>query len=819
MARLSVDRNLSRAKSHAKRGEFEEARKLYVAILEVFAENKRAQEGLAALNKQALSPSKNSPLQKLIDHLLGLYNQGKLEVVADQALAATKQYPDAFYIWNILGAANKGLGRIEEASKAFKKVTSINPTYADGHNNLGITLQDFGRYEEAKKSFNTALSLKPEYAEAHNNMGLVAQALGNFDEAIRSLTQALSLNPNYAEAHNNMGLVLQSLGNFDEAVKSHSYALALNSDYIEAYNNLGNALKRKGKLDEAINAYEKALSLKPDFAEARNNLGLTLQSRGDLDEAIKVFNKTLSITPDYVEAYHNIGNALKEIGKFDEARDALLKTVLLKPNYVEAHFNLGNVFKDQGRHVDAIESYENALSHNPNYSLARVQKLHQQAHICAWDAMEVDEAHYEDLGIKGESVTPFAMLAIEDAPSRHRQRSEKYIREKHPLQAKYENYRISQNADRLRIGYFSADFHNHATMYLMAQIFDEHEKSRFKVFAYSYGPDKQDEMRDRLVKAVDVFHDVRTMTDLQIVKLAREESLDIAIDLKGFTKDTRLGPFAFGLAPIQISYLGYPGTTGAHFMDYIVADPIVIPDDKRQHYSEQVIYLPNTYQPTDRKRRISEKLITRIDEGLPNDCFVFCCFNNNYKISATEFDIWMRLLTKTEGSVLWLLKSNEWSVHHLKKEAAARGVSADRLIFADSLPQAEHLARHKLADLFLDTFNYNAHTTASDALWAGLPVVTKAGEGFAARVASSLLSAIGLPELITKSEQQYEALCLDLFENPQRLSQITKKLESNRLTHPLFDSQKYTKHLESGYELAHQRYLDGKQPAVIFVPE
>jgi predicted O-linked N-acetylglucosamine transferase (SPINDLY family) len=356
-------------------------------------------------------------------------------------------------------------------------------------------------------------------------------------------------------------------------------------------------------------------------------------------------------------------------------------------------------------------------------------------------------------------------------------------------------------------------------MYLMAQVFEEHENSRFQIFSYSYGPDKQDEMRDRLVKSVDVFHDVRTMTDLQIVKLAREERLDIAIDLKGFTKDTRLGLFAYGLAPIQISYLGYPGTTGAKFMDYIVADPIVIPDDKRLYYSEQIIYLPNTYQPTDRKRSISEKLMTRSDEGLPSDSFVFCCFNNNYKISAREFDIWMRLLAKAEGSVLWLLKSNGWSENHLKKEAEARGVNADRLIFADRLPQAEHIARHKLADLFLDTFNYNAHTTASDALWGGLPLVTKAGEGFAARVASSLLSAIGLPELITNSEKNYEALCLDLFESPKRLSEIKRKLMSNRLTHPLFDPQKYTRHLENGYELAYQRYLDGKQADVIFIPE
>jgi predicted O-linked N-acetylglucosamine transferase (SPINDLY family) len=375
----------------------------------------------------------------------------------------------------------------------------------------------------------------------------------------------------------------------------------------------------------------------------------------------------------------------------------------------------------------------------------------------------------------------------------------------------------SQKPECLRIGYFSADFHNHATMHLMAQIFALHDKSRFEILAYSYGPDRQDEMRKKLLGAVDVFHDVREMNDLQIVDLARTEKLDIAIDLKGFTQNERLGPFAYGLAPVQISYLGYPGTLGADFIDYIVADAVVIPGDKRPHYSEQIIYLPNTYQPTDNTRIISDKIITRGDMGLPSDGFVFCCFNNNYKISLKEFDIWMRLLGKVESSVLWLLKSNNWAEQNLKREAEARGISSERLVFAERVPQAEHLARQKLADLFLDTFNVNAHTTTSDALWAGLPVVTKLGEGFAARVAGSLLTAIGLPELITQSEEAYEALALALATDPNELAKIKSKLEANRLTQPLFDSAMYTRHLETGYQMAYDRYFTGNSPDAIIV--
>ncbi len=455
----------------------------------------------------------------------------------------------------------------------------------------------------------------------------------------------------------------------------------------------------------------------------------------------------------------------------------------------------------------------------PDYAEARAQCLHQLAHICDWSAIEDNQCYLPELDEKGEAVSPFSLLSLEDAPGRHRLRSVNFAREKYPQKATALSAKPSEKPERLRIGYFSADFHNHAVMYLIAQIFAAHDKSRFEIFAYSYGPDRQDEMRKKLLSAVNVFHDVREMNDMQIVELSRAEKVDIAIDLMGFTNSTRLEPFAYGLAPVQISYLGYPGTLGADFIDYIVADPVVIPYEKRQYYSEKVIYLPNTYQPTDNTRVISDKIITREDMGLPINGFVFCCFNNNYKISPKEFDIWMRLLGRVESSVLWLLKSNKWAEQNLKRAAESRGISAERLVFAEKVPQAEHLARQKLADLFLDTFNYNAHTTASDALWAGLPVVTKLGEGFAARVAGSLLTAIELPELITKSEEAYEALALTLATDPKQLGQIKSELDRNRLTQPLFDSEMYTRHLEAGYHMAYDRYFNEQERSDIVVPK
>ena len=370
---------------------------------------------------------------------------------------------------------------------------------------------------------------------------------------------------------------------------------------------------------------------------------------------------------------------------------------------------------------------------------------------------------------------------------------------------------------RLKIGYFSADLHDHAVHYLIAGLLRDYNNVEFEIFAYSYGRNKFGDLRQRLKENVNHFFDVSDHSDGSIVDLARAHSLDIAIDLTGYTGQTRSVLFQYRLAPIQINYLGYPGSMGAGFMDYIIADPTVIPSSQRQHYSENVIYLPHSYQPNDDQRQIAQTNTTRADFGLPDKAFVFCCFNNNYKISPREFDIWMRILSQTDGSILWLLKSNKCTEGNLRKQAQARGIDPDRLVFADTLPQAEHLARHKHADLFIDTFNYNAHTTGSDALWAGLPVVTKQGDQFAARVAASLLNAVGLPELITHSEEEYEALILTLSTDLNRLKAVTKKLAVNRLSSPLFDTKLYTQHFETGLQKAYSLYFYGKKPEDIFV--
>jgi len=621
-------------------------------------------------------------------------------------------------------------------------------------------------------------------------------------------------NLNAATAHYNMGASLSAKGDLGSAIESYQQAIKLNPDFAGAYYNMGNAFYGIEDLDSSIKSYKQMIKLMPGYASAYYNMGIALYDKGDFAGAIVSYGEALKLNPNFAGAHYNIGKAQQDKGELDAAIVSYKQAINIDPNYVDAYYNIGNLQKDKGELDISIESYMQALKVNPNFNRARAQKLYQQAHVCDWKAIQEDLELVPELGVLGQAASPFSMLSFEDSPERHHMRSKNHINKKNfppalPL--------TLQKGKRIRIGYFSADFHNHATMYLMIRLFENHNQKDFEIYAYSFGPNPADEMRQRVITAVNVFHDVTNMSNREIALLAQEDKIDIAVDLKGFTKGNRLGIFAYRAAPIQINHLGYPGTMGADFIDYIIADKLVIPPMYEHYYSERIIRLPYTYQPNDNTRAISDATLTRLEMGLPERGFVFCCFNNNYKISAEEFSIWMRILNKVEGSVLWLIKANKWAVTNLKKEAEKRGINSSRLIFADKINLDKHLARHSLADLFIDTFNYNAHTTASDALWAGLPVVTKLGKSFAARVAGSLLTAVDLPELIVETNEDYEALILDLVNNPKRLAAIKKKLMKNRLSKPLFDTELFTKHLEDGYRQAYNRYLTGHGPANIDV--
>ena len=626
-------------------------------------------------------------------------------------------------------------------------------------------------------------------------MGNTLKELKRYDEALAHYDRALSLNPDHAGAWSNKGVSLHELKRYDEALAHYDKALSLNPDYAEAWGNMGNTLKELKRYDEALAYYNKALSLKPDYAEAWGNMGNTLKELKRYDEALAHFDKALSLN----------------LAHFDKA-------LSLKSNYAEAWSNKAAILNELKRYDEALAHYDKALSLKPDIDWIYGDLIHAKMKICYWSGLVEKLENITTKILKNEKVvTPFALLSLMDDSFLHKKSSEIFTQSKYPPNPVLEPIPKYSKGQKIKIGYFSADFHNHATGYLMAELFELHNKNQFELIGFSFGPKENDEMRQRLEKSFDRFIDVSNKSDMEITQLSRGLNIDIAVDLKGFTQDLRTGIFANRAAPIQVNYLGYPGTMGADYMDYIIADRAVIPVESQSCYSEKVVYLPNSYQVNDRKRLISEKQFTRQELGLPDDGFVFCCFNNNFKILPATFAGWMRILKSVDGSVLWLLKDNPWVVENLKQEAQKQGIDEGRLVFAERMPLSEHLARHRQADLFLDTFPYNAHTTTSDALWTELPVLTLMGQSFASRVAASLLSATDLPELITGTQEEYEALAVELALNPKKLADIKLRLVNNRLTTPLFDTPLFTKNIEAAYIKMMERYHADLEPDHFFI--
>jgi predicted O-linked N-acetylglucosamine transferase (SPINDLY family) len=657
----------------------------------------------------------------------------------------------------------------------------------------------------------------PRALMLHNILGAACIGLRDFAKAEAAFRNAIASEDGHAELYNNLGAALDGQGKFDEAIAAYRHAVAFDPGHASAHYNQGNALRKQRSFAEAAACYERALALKPGYAEAHNNLGLALQQLRAVPEAIASFERAAALDPNCAEAYNNIGLALQQLGRAGEAIPYYRHALSLNRNYPDPLHNLATALADLKDFAGSAKAFELALTLDPGNVIARAQRAFVQMRLCDFSAAR-DFPPFEELAKQGAGpLPPWMMLAFGDDPAQQLRCSQAWARASHrPLPAAPFAAQPEAKA-RIRVGYFSADFQNHATIHLMAGLLREHDRQRFEIVAYSYGAADHDTVRTQLMADVDRFVDIQALSDSEVVGLVRGHGLDIAVDLKGYTELSRSHLFASRLAPIQINYLGYPGSLGCASMDYLIADPVLVPEGAQRFYSENIIYLPGSYQPNDDRRAIADTGASRADFGLPQDGFVFCGFHQSYKIGLAEFDVWMRLLDRVPGSVLWLLRSNAAVEPNLRREAAARGIDPDRLVFADSVPHAEHLARLRLADLFLDTFAVNAHTTASDALWAGLPFVTKAGRQFAARVGASLLHAIGLPELVTESEADYEALVAELVSQPSRLAAIRTRLGENRLSHPLFDTSLYARTLASGYAAALQRHAEGLAPADIVV--
>ena len=654
---------------------------------------------------------------------------------------------------------------------------------------LGSILGEQGNLPNAILYLKRAVALKPDKPLAHLNLAHVFNQSGCPHDALPAIESYIAIVQDNSEAHVLRAEIFSKLKKFEEAARSCARAIELQADFAEAYNIRGSALKNLGRLDEALVCYDKAVTLKPDYAEAYSNRGNTLEDRMRIDDAIASYAKAIALKPNFAGAYRNRASVYNNLKRFDEA----------------------------------IVDYREALTLDPTLEYLLGDYMHAMQKVCDWSSLSDSCSKISDGILRGKKIcTPFPSLSLPINSALQKQSAVDFVRNEYRTDLQRTKNIFNGPHKKIRLGYFSTDFRNHPMAQLTAELFERHDRSKFDVTAFSLGPDDGDVMRKRLMAAFDRFIDVRNKSEQQIVDLAIDLEIDIAVDLNGFTQGHRTEIFARRAAPIQVNYLGYPGTMGADFIDYLIADKIVIPESHKCDFTESKVYLPSTYFPTgyntiDRGRHVGDEQRARDNCSLPESVFVFCCFNNIYKITPDVFDCWMRILKRVPNSILWLFANNRIAPENLRKEARKRGVDPARLIFAERMPLAEHLTRHRLADLFLDTLPYNAHTTASDALWVGLPVLTEIGETFAGRVAASLLTAIGLPELIAKSQAEYEALAVELATNPEKLSAIKDKLANNRSTTPLFDTERYTRNLEAAYEVMYERYQADLPPDTIYV--
>ena len=672
-------------------------------------------------------------------------------------------------------------GNFETADLILQKVLQKDINSADTVLELGIAYAKANRFIEASAIFCCLQLYRNNDVRIPYNLGLIHSLQGKHQLALEAYDAALKIQPNDVEVLINKGSTFNDTKDYILALEILEKAIQIRSDIPEAWSNKGIALNHLNLYQDSIRAYDEAIKLNTSFHEAWSNKSAPLNKLKLYTEALNACDKALSLKPDYSEAWSNKGATLHELKRYDEA----------------------------------IAHYDKALGLKPDVDWIYGDLVHAKMKICDWSGLaESLESISKKVVANEKVINPFALLALNDDALLHKKSSEIYAQDKYPFNPTLGSIPKSVKKEKIRIAYISPDFRNHPISFLTAELYELHDRSRFEVFAFSLQKAPiGDETNLRLSKGFDRFIDVENMSDRDIAQLARKLEIDIAIDLAGPTQFSRTGIFSYRAAPIQVNWLGYPGTIGTGCIDYIVADETLIPESHQRFYTEKAVYLPDTYMVDDSKRTASSKKFTRENFGLPDGAFVFCCFNNDYKFNPRVLDSWSRILLKAKNSVIWISENNENFRVNIVAEFKNRGIDSDRIVFAQRVEKmADHLSRYALADLFLDTHPYNAHTTALDSLKAGVPILTLMGQSFASRVAASLLNAIGLPELITSTQEEYEALAIELAMNPQKLTIIKLKLANNRLATPLFDTPRFTKNLEAAYIKMYERYHADLEP-------
>ena len=790
----------------------------------------------------ALQPEFAEAFNSSAEALLSMGRHADALAAAERAVALDPRHAEALFL---RGVALQGLQRQAEALASYDSALQLQPALSGALNNRGLALQAMGRFEEALESYERFLALEPGRPHVLLSRAHLLRDLARHAQAIDAYAQVLAAQPGQADALQQRGKLLMAVNrpaeaaaDFDallagdpaqpdlwfqrgvallglqraaDALASFDHALAGDPNRADALVNRGVALQALQRDQEALASYDRAVALRPDFAQALSNRALLLHGLGRHAEALAGYDLALAADPLLADTFCSRGVVLQALGRHAEALQSYERALALKPDFTTALVYRANTLLTLFRHAEAAQAYSELLKLEPDHDYAIGNRLHAELFDCDWHRYATGVKALSDAVRAGRrACMPFAHLSMSFSAAEQLQCARAYVAASPapvPLW-RGENYRH----DKIRLAYVSADLREHAMSHLLAELFETHDKRRFELIAIALRSAEDSPTGRRVKAAFTQFIDASASSDAEVARLMRSLEVDIAVDLMGYTMGARPGIFAHRPAPLQVNYLGYPGTSGADYMDYIIADPHIIPAASRVHYAEQVVHLPDTYQPRDSTASLAAAPPTRAQAGLPEPGFVFCCFNNAYKINPPVFDTWMRLLRGVPGSVLWLLETHRDATANLRREARARGVEPARLVFAGRTDLAGHLSRHRLADLFLDTLPYTAHTTASDALWAGLPLLTCMGDTFASRVAGSLLGAAGLPDLVTHDLAEYEALALRLATTPALLNQARERLSKQRSQCALFDTPRYRKHLESAYLTMVERHQQGLPP-------
>jgi len=737
---------------------------------------------------------------------LALGPQGKIEEAVGAMRTAAERSPADPDVHLNLGNALAASGRAGEALASYEKVLAIQPDHATARFNLGNIYRSMGRLDDAVAAFQQVLAIAPDDADTHNNLGIVYGRQQRLDDAVACFRRALAIDPALVLAQNNLGNALSALGRMDEAVACFQAAMARDTAHPDAYINLGIVRAKEGMHEEAQSLYARALQRDPGSFEAHFNLGRLRFGLGDLGGAARHYREAATLAPERAFVHIDLGNVFRMAGDVDAAAACYGKAIDLEPGNPDARFYQGEARKLQGRLDEAMAHYRETLERDPDHVSALGALVHLRQHVCSWDGIEAQWQRVKGAIASGAGarLSPFSVLSMPTTAAEQLASARAWARDELApaiagRRALGFDFAAPRERSRPRIGYLSWGFHQHATAYLTAELFERHDRSRFEIFAYAYGPDDGSEVRARIRNACEHFSDVSQESYLDTARRIYGDGVDILVDLTGYTLGARPQILALHPAPIQVSWLGYPGTLGTEAVEHLFADPFVIPPGLEAGYAEHVVRLPHCYQITDCRREIADRAPDRETHGLPREGRVFCCFNQAYKILPETFQLWMRILRSVPGSVLWLAEANPWMAANLRGAANAAGVPGDRLVFAPRRPLPEYLAQYRCADIALDTFPYTSHTTASDALWMGCPLVARAGETFASRVSGSVLANAGVPELVAETPGEYERIVIELATSTDALEGVRRKLQAARGSAPLFDTPLFVRNLEAAY--------------------